>query len=95
MEKRPIYEQKFTVLRKALDWHGITQRELAEAWNAAHPELTRYKYQAWFSDLLNGKRRWKLDEMYFVLDYMNIPHSQMHIYFPPKGEAEKEYYIGG
>ena len=91
---RAVSSEKFCVLRQALEWHGVSQRELAEAWNAAHPENTRLKYQAWISDLLTGKRQWKLAEMYFVLDYLNIPHSQLHIYFPPNGVAENKKYGG-
>lgn len=92
---RRIQGAKFELLRRALAWHGITQTELAEAWNAAHPDWTAFKYQAWFSDLLNCKREWRLDEMYFVMDYVGIPHDQMHIYFPLNGVAETKNQNGG
>lgn len=92
---RKLAGSKFELLRRTLAYHSVTQTELAEAWNAAHPDLTEFKYQPWFSDLLNGKRQWQLEEMYFVMDYVGIPHDQMHIYFPPNGEAENKTKNGG
>lgn len=33
---------------------------------------------------------WNLTEMYEVLDWLNLPHDQLHIYFPPGGIAPEK-----
>jgi hypothetical protein len=38
-----------------------------------------------FSLRLNCKKPWTLPEMYAILDYFNVPHREMHLYFPPDG----------
>lgn len=41
------------------------------------------------SDRFVGRTDWKLDEMYAVLDFLNIPVEDMHIYFPRGGQDIK------
>ena len=36
------------------------------------------------SDRLRGKREWRLDEAYKVMQYLGLPLSKIYDYFPPE-----------
>lgn len=38
------------------------------------------------SQKFSGKTRWYMDEMYIVMDYLELPYDQLYIYFPRYGE---------
>lgn len=39
---------------------------------------------------LAGKHPWDEDDMYRAMDLLNIPHEEMHRYFPPRGIPRRE-----
>lgn len=77
--KRP-----FESLRRLMAQMGVTQRELVDAWNEQTLSSMGYSY---FSEIMSGKRQFKMDFAYFILDYLEVPHQQLHEYFPKGGYA--------
>lgn len=78
--------QKYAKLRGLLRYLGIEYEEIADAYNVAHPGT--HKYANWVSRMLCGREEIKMSVAYWLLDYLEIPHSMMHEYFPPNGEEE-------
>lgn len=74
---------KFRLLRDEMRYQGITQLKLCEMWNEVHPD--REKYQGEISLCLCGKREFKLDFAYFVLDVLGMPYESFHLFFPKGG----------
>lgn len=66
-------------LRGALVAADITERLLAR-------KLLRGV--TYVSNRMSGKEPWALDECYKILDLINAPHDQLHIYFPPMGVSQ-------
>ena len=79
-------QRKFEQLRRLMAVMGVTYADICDAWNAEHP--TQYKYTTYLSDLMCGKKDWKLSMCYFVLDFMEIPHTMLNYYFPKGGESD-------
>ena len=79
-------KNKYTRLRSLMAFEGVTQADLAYAYNDDHPGVN--KFPNWVSRLMCGREEWKLSVMYWVLDYFDIPHHQLNEYFPPDGEQE-------
>ena len=71
-------KQKHLKIRGLLAEHGMTIAELAYQLGKSKPHINH---------CLVGKSQWRLDEMYGILDYFEIPYDQMHIYFPKGGKA--------
>ena len=70
--------KKFAALRKALRKNDYTTQELADHLKKSRPYI---------SQRLNGLRPWELTDMYAILDWLYIPHSELHIIFPKEGGA--------
>lgn len=64
----------------------VTSHEIVDAWNEYSGASMGYSY---FSEILNGKRQFKLDFCYFILDYLETPHEQFSEYFPKGGYAHE------
>lgn len=79
-------KQKYAKLRSLMAFMGVSQADLAYAYNDSHPGVV--KYPNWISRLLCGREDWKLDVMYWVLDYFDVPHNQLAEYFPKNGGIE-------
>lgn len=77
--KRP-----FESLRRLMAQMGVTQRELVDAWNESTCSSMGYSY---FSELMTGRRQFRLDLAYFILGYLEIPDQQLNEYFPKGGYA--------
>ena len=71
-------KQTHLMLRGLMAAHGMNIEELAYQLGKSRPHINQ---------CLLGKAQWRLDEMYGILDYFDIPHDQMHIYFPRGGKA--------
>jgi len=71
----------FKNLRIALMDQDKTMADLAVALDIKNPSNV--------SDRFVGRTDWKLDEMYTVLDFLDIPAEDMHIYFPRGGKDSK------
>jgi hypothetical protein len=41
------------------------------------------------SQRMVGRTPWKLDEVYKVMDYLEIPKDQIYDYFPPEGRVSQ------
>lgn len=39
-----------------------------------------------FSHRMSGRKSWTLDEMYIIMDTLDIPHNEMYLYFGPGGQ---------
>ncbi len=63
-------------LRAALTESGIEQPYLAELLKRGNQYV---------SHRITGKSPWSQEDMYFLMDTLNISHDQLHLYFPPKG----------
>lgn len=70
--------KKFSALRKALRENDYTTQELADHLKKSRPYI---------SQRLNGKHPWDLDDVYKILDWLYIPYTDLHIYFPKGGRA--------
>lgn len=68
--------KRYKKLRGAMAEHDITQEILAR-----HLLIGRRTMSAKFT----ATSPWNISEMYAAMDLMNLPHDQMHIYFPPGG----------
>ena len=66
----------FAQLRFAMKVRRTNQRELARALHTCNTTLSKRFY---------GKREWPLSDMYAAMDFLGIPYSQMHLYFPRDG----------
>ena len=71
-------KQTYLKLRGLLAENDMTIAELAYQIGKSKPHV---------SQCLVGKVSWRMDEVYGILDYFEIPHDQMHIYFPKGGKA--------
>ena len=63
----------FRLLKTTLFRDGIEQKYLCE--------LMGYS-QHYITERMTGRRGWSLEDIYFLMDLLNIPYDQMHIYFP-------------
>ena len=68
----------YRVLRGYLTAAGIEQTYLAEQMGVS---------LSYVSSRITGKAPWDLDDMYFILDMLHIPHDKMHLVFPKDGKA--------
>lgn len=66
----------YAKLRSALVEHDITQSDLARRLLVS---------QRTISARFCAEQPWTINEMYTTLDWLGLPHDQMHIYFPPDG----------
>ena len=82
MTRKPKRIRPYEALRRLMAQMNITQRELVDEWNDQTMSNMGYTY---LSEMLNGKRAIKMEFAYFVLDYLDIPHHQLHEYFPKGG----------
>ncbi len=71
-------KQTYLKLRGLLAENDMTIAELAYQLGKSKPHINQ---------CLVGKSQWRLDEMYGILDYFEIPYDQMHIYFPKGGQS--------
>ncbi len=69
----------YSRLRAALTEHGIDQLYLAK--------LLRRGNQ-YVSHRITGKAPWSQEDMYFLMDTLQVSHDQMHLYFPPAGKED-------
>ena len=42
-----------------------------------------HRGKTYVSERMNSKAPWDLDDIYAICAILNIPHSEVHIYFPP------------
>lgn len=73
---------RYTELRAAMRARNVSSNDLAQ-----YLELD----PASISLRMTGKRPWKQDEMYAVLDRLGVDHSKLSAYFPPKGVKEENH----
>lgn len=71
--------KSFRLVKGAMMQQGIEQKYLCELMNRS---------QKYISERMTGRRGWSLWDMYFLMDLLNIPHDQMHIYFPKEDLRE-------
>lgn len=72
-----IYEQMpYKTLRQALHEYDIDQNYLAR-------KLLRST--AYVSLCMRGRREWKLNECYQIMDIIKQPYSMIPVYFPKDG----------
>lgn len=57
---------------------GIRQKDLAVNLGISKSQV---------SMRFNGWIPWKINEMYTIMDIIQAPPEELHIYFPPKGSA--------
>lgn len=68
--------KRYSRLRGALMAKNIDQAYLAE----------KMKCSIWYvSQRMCGHLDWTQGDMYFLMDMLQIPHEQMHLYFPRNG----------
>jgi len=68
----------FRVLRGYLTAAGIDQRYLANQMGVSI---------SYVSSRITARSPWDADDMYFIMDMLNIPHDQMNVLFPKDGKA--------
>ena len=68
--------RKFELLRRALAGYGIHHSDLAIELGKCSTEI---------SHRMTAKKPWTLEDMYKILELINVDPSQMHRYFPRKG----------
>ena len=78
----------FNKIRGLIESTGLTHAEFVSDLCRESPEAALSTTT--FSLRLNNKQHWTLPEMYAILDYFNIPHRELHLYFPPDGLNEAE-----
>ncbi len=71
-------KKKFAALRSLLRKNDYTTQELADYLQKSRPSI---------SQRLNGKQPWDMDDVYKIADWLYIPYSEIHIYFPKEGDA--------
>lgn len=69
----------FSSLRKAMYVNDIQQQD-----------LTRYLLLGVcaINQRFCGKKPWRLNEMYIMMDLLHLPYDQMHVFFPRNGQNE-------
>ena len=88
-------KKRYARLRGAIAEAGYTLQDIADEWNIERGETSGWKYANWLSPFLNGKRPWRSDVMYWLMDLLELPHEQLGLYFPANGEDEKNNVSGG
>lgn len=76
--------KKFKLLRLKMYDQGVTQEDIAGHIAQALGNTCSVSH---ISDLFNGRHSWRMDEAYAVLNLFNIPHSELHEFFPKDGES--------
>lgn len=74
-------EKRYARLRKAIRAEGYGQEALAKQLGFS---------TAYLNLRLCGRKHWKADEMYGILDILCVPYDQLHLYFPPEGMEKAE-----
>ena len=70
-------------------------RTYAKLREAVREAGTTFEYVAWkigvskshMCDMLNGRSEPRIGECYAILDVLELPHSDFHLYFPKGGQA--------
>lgn len=78
---------KFLSLRHAMHDKGYSQQTLCEEYNAKrgnNPHKASL-YQCELSTFMSGKRPFRLDIMWFIMDTLELPPEKMSYYFPEDG----------
>lgn len=75
--------KKFKLLRLKMYDQDVTQEDIAQHIARVLDNTCSISH---ISDLFNGRSSWRMDEAYAVLDLFNVPHSELHKYFPKDGE---------
>lgn len=68
---------RFTKLRGAIIQSGYQHGELAKAIGLCPASL---------SSRITAKKPFTLNEMYLLMDKLNLPYSELHTYFPKNGK---------
>lgn len=68
----------YAALRAKMVERGIDQIYLAKITGLS---------QCRMSQRFTAKSPWKLDEMYKVMDFLNLPYEDMSFYFPKDGKS--------
>ena len=71
---------RYKLLRSVMADQDISTYDLGELFK---------KSSRCINDKLSGAVPWTLPEIYRVLDFLELPHDQLHRYFPPNGISEK------
>lgn len=71
---------RYKLLRSVMAEQDISTYDLGELFR---------KSPRCINDKLSGAVPWTLPEIYRLLDFLELPHDQLHKYFPPNGMAEK------
>ena len=86
MEQKGRRKPRFAMLRALMMRFGVTQIELAYAYNKDHPGANKGPY--WVNRMLCAKAPIRMDVAYWIIDFFEIPHAQLNEYFPPEGIQE-------
>lgn len=68
----------YTALRGALVARDLQHTDLARLLLISEGSV---------SNRFRGLHPWTVEEMYSIMDWLGLPHDQLHIYFPPNGIA--------
>lgn len=82
---------KFLRLRYAMADKGVTQKDLCNAYNEKYHVAERTIDQKWalyqveMSRYLCGQRPFRMDVMWFIMNYLGLPKEMLYLYFPEGG----------
>ena len=48
------------------------------------------KSYGYVSERMTGKKSFRMEDVYSICDYLEIPYSEIYIYFPPNGMEVKK-----
>lgn len=72
--------KKFKLLRRTMFEDDVDQMTLGK---------TIGRSSSYISARFSGKMPFDANDMYAILDFLGVPHDQIHKYFPPNGLEEK------
>lgn len=81
----PKASKRYPILRGQIERYGYDQEHLGKKIG---------RCEAYVNLRLCGRMPWTEDDMYRLMAVLQIPHDQMHTYFPPRGIEAKRTPTG-
>lgn len=77
-------QPKYKKLRGRMYENQVTQDELSAVIDKSY---------GYVSERMTGKKSFRMEDVYSICDYLEIPYSEIYIYFPPNGMEVKKTVV--
>lgn len=73
-------QSRYKKLRDRMYENQVTQDDLSAVIDRCY---------GYVSERMTGKKSFRMEDVYYICDYLKIPYSEIYIYFPPNGVEAK------